>query len=60
MDSRGGNAAARRDLLVTGTIGVLAEAHRARLLDFEAALTRLRQTSFYVSEEVIARIREGI
>lgn len=52
--------AVRRDLLVTGTVGVLAEAHRAQLLNFEAALMQLRKTSFYVSDEIIARVREGI
>jgi predicted nucleic acid-binding protein len=59
-DQAGRQEAARRELIVTGTLGVLAEAHRARLLNFEAALTRLRQTSFYVSKEVIARVRQGI
>jgi hypothetical protein len=30
-------------------LGILAEAHQQGLLDFEAALTRLRQTNFYMS-----------
>ena len=49
--------AERRHLLVTGTLGVLAEAHRARLLDFEVALAQLRQTNFYVSADLVARVR---
>ena len=39
--------AERRHLFVTGTLGIPAEAHQQGLLDFEAALTRLRQTNFY-------------
>ena len=59
-DQAGRREAERRDLVVTGTLGVLAEAHRSQLLDFETALTQLRQTNFYVSEEVIARARSHL
>ena len=52
--------ARRRNLLVTGTVGVLAGAHIAGLLDFEQALTRLRQTNFYISDEVVERVRQDI
>lgn len=52
--------AARRRLLVTGTLVVLVEAHRAGLLEFETALTRLRQTNFYFSAELIERVRQGL
>jgi predicted nucleic acid-binding protein len=45
---------------VTGTLGVLAEAHRAGLLNFEAALARLRQTNFYLSAELVDRIRKRL
>ena len=48
--------AERRHLFVTGTLGVLAEAHLRRLLDFEAALTRLSRTNFYLSDELIEHI----
>jgi predicted nucleic acid-binding protein len=47
-------------LLVTGTLGVLAEAHQQRLLDFETALARLSQTNFYLSDELIAHIRRSL
>ena len=47
-------------LLVTGTLGVLAEAHRAGLLNFEAALARLRQTNFYLSAELVDRVRKRL
>jgi predicted nucleic acid-binding protein len=46
-----------RRLLVTGTLGVLAEAHQHSLLDFETMLARLRQTNFYMSPELVDRIR---
>jgi predicted nucleic acid-binding protein len=52
--------AERRHLLVTGTLGVLAEAHRAGLLNFEAALARLRQTNFYLSAELVDRVRKRL
>ena len=58
IDEQAGRAEAeRRHLMVTGTLGVLAKAHRARLLDFEVALAQLRQTNFYVSADLVARIR---
>ena len=52
--------AERRYLHVTGTLGVLAEAHNQNLLDFEAAFARLRQTTFYVSATLIASIRRQL
>jgi predicted nucleic acid-binding protein len=59
MDDRDGRtAASRRKLKVTGTLGVLIEAHRRGLLDFETALLRLSATSFYISQRLIERARE--
>lgn len=52
--------AERRHLRVTGTLGVLVQAHRRQLLDFETTLADLRQTSFYMSEELINRIRQSL
>lgn len=52
--------AERRHLLVTRTLGVLAEAHQQQLLDFEAVLGRLSQTNFYLSDELIAHIRRSL
>jgi predicted nucleic acid-binding protein len=52
--------AERRGLPVTGTLGVLANAHLAGLLDFEQAMVELRQTNFYVSDEVVERVRQDI
>ena len=61
IDEQAGRAEAeRRHLLVTGTLGVLAEAHRAGLLDFEAALARLRHTNFYLSAELVNTIRRRL
>jgi predicted nucleic acid-binding protein len=50
----------RRGLPVTGRVGVLANAHLAGLLDFEQAIVELRQTNFYVSDEVVERVRQDI
>ena len=61
IDEWDGRAEAkRRHLPVTGTLCVLADAHVANLLDFEKALFLLRQTNFYVAEEVIDRVRQQI
>ena len=61
IDEQAGRAEAeRRHLLVTGTLGVLAEAHRARLLDFEVGLAALRQTNFYMSAELVDRVRRRL
>jgi predicted nucleic acid-binding protein len=58
MDERKGVAAARSlGLPFTGTLGLLIRGHRLGLLDFEPALTRLRQTSFHLSPSLIARAR---
>lgn len=61
MDERKGRTEAkRRRLPVTGTLGVLADAHVAGLLDFERAVFQLRQTNFYVADEVVERVRQQI
>jgi predicted nucleic acid-binding protein len=61
IDERAGRAeAARRHLPVTGTVGVLAEAHRVGLLDFERAVRRLRETNFYLSENILRIVREQL
>ena len=61
IDEWDGRAEAeRRHLLVTGTLGVLADAHLAGLVDFEAALARLQQTNFYLSGELVDRVRRRL
>ena len=52
--------AVRRQLLVTGTLGVLAKAHQHGLLDFEKALTRLSRTNFYLSTELVDLMRRRL
>jgi predicted nucleic acid-binding protein len=59
-DLAGRGEAERRHLSVTGTVGVLADAHVAGLLDFEQKLLQLRQTNFYVSDEVVGRVRQRL
>jgi predicted nucleic acid-binding protein len=51
-DWAGRTEAERRHLHVTGTLGVLAEAHLAGLLDFDEALNKLRFTNFRLTPDV--------
>ena len=61
IDDQAGRAEARRrQLSITGTLGVLAEAHRRNLVDFESAIVRLRQTSFYLDSELLDVVRRQI
>jgi predicted nucleic acid-binding protein len=61
IDEQDGRAAAEeRRLPITGTLGVLADAHIARVLDFETALAKLRQTSFYASAAVVDHVRRRL
>jgi len=59
-DWEGRVEAARRNLPVAGTLGVLVEAHRAQLLDSDTALARLQRTNFYLSATLIDRVRRGL
>ena len=52
-ERRGREAAQAQALQVVGTLGILVNAARAGLLDLSDALTRLRQTTFHISEELI-------
>ena len=56
-DFDGRAEAERRSLRVTGTLGVLAAAHRSGLLDFNAAVAQLSNTSFYLSPQLLATVR---
>jgi predicted nucleic acid-binding protein len=49
--------AERRSLRVTGTLGVLVAAHRSGWLDFEVAVARLANTTFYQSPRLLATAR---
>jgi predicted nucleic acid-binding protein len=61
IDDWDGRAEAeRRRLLVTGTLGILAEAHQHQLVDFEAALARLIPTNFYASAQLIDVMRRRL
>jgi predicted nucleic acid-binding protein len=59
IDERAGTETARRvGLAAIGTLGVLIEAGVARLIDFEAAITRLVDgTPFYASRGLIEAAR---
>jgi predicted nucleic acid-binding protein len=61
IDDRAGPAeAVRRRLRVTGTLGVLADAHRAGLVDFDQAITRLHSTNFRLDPEIERIVRRRI
>ena len=59
-DWAGRTEAERRHLNVTGTLGVLADAHLAGLLNFDSALARLRATNFRLSAEVERLVRRRL
>jgi predicted nucleic acid-binding protein len=56
-DSDGRAEAERRGLRITGTLGVLAAAHRSGLVNFDSAIARLSITNFYVSPRLLATAR---
>jgi predicted nucleic acid-binding protein len=58
MDEKVGTRLARRHgLAVIGTLGVLVQAARYRLLDIDAALARLRATDFRCTPQVLEQAR---
>jgi predicted nucleic acid-binding protein len=59
-DQTGRSEAERRNLHVTGTLGVLADAHLAGLADFDRSLMLLRSTNFRLSAEVERLVRRRI
>jgi predicted nucleic acid-binding protein len=59
-DLAGRTEAERRHLTVTGTLGVLVEAHIAGLLKFDEALEKLRSTNFRISADVERRARQRL
>jgi predicted nucleic acid-binding protein len=48
--------ATERNLTVIGTLGVLMEGAERGLIDFPEAITRLQQTTFYVSPEILTQL----
>ncbi len=59
MDDRAARrVATQRNLIVIGTLGVLAEAAERGLVDFSDAVARLQRTTFYVSPEVLNPLLE--
>lgn len=55
-ESSGRAEARRRNLRVTGTLGILRTAAERKLIDVADILERLRDTSFYVDENLISSI----
>ena len=59
-DSDGRAKAQRRNLRVTGALGVLAAAHHAGLLNLEVAIACLSRTTFYLSPQLLATVRRHL
>lgn len=59
-DAEARRAAVARGLRVAGTLAVLSEPGERGLLDFGEALAALRQTTFYLDDELIKTIRNRI
>jgi len=55
-DRKGVIAAQRRNLRVTGTLGVLDLAAEEHLLSFSQAIKRLRETNFRVPETILSSL----
>ena len=59
IDERAGSAIARSlGLPVTGTLGVLDEAARQKLISLPDAIDRLKRTSFRYPEAIVSRLLE--
>jgi hypothetical protein len=59
IDERAGSAIARElGLPVTGTLGVLDEAARRKLISLPDAIDRLKRTSFRYPRSIVARLLE--
>jgi predicted nucleic acid-binding protein len=59
MDERAGSAIARGlGLSVIGTLGVLDEAARQKLISLPGAIDRLKRTSFRYPKVIVARLLE--
>ena len=56
---RGRREAARRQIRVTGTIGVLRAAAKIGLLDLQQALERLRRTNFRIDKQFLDHLIRG-
>jgi predicted nucleic acid-binding protein len=55
-DRLGRREAERRKLHTVGTLGVLRDAAKEGFLDLREALTRLQNTNFYITQELIDRL----
>jgi predicted nucleic acid-binding protein len=49
--------ATKRGLVLTGILGILDRAAEERKVDFESAITQLRQTNFHVSDALVQSMR---
>ena len=59
-DRRAGAAAKSRGLVIFGTLAILNAADARGLLDFEAAISRLQGTSFYIEDVLLEKTRAAV
>ncbi len=57
-EMKGRSVATHHDILITGTLGLLEEADRRGLLDFEIAVEKLRTTNFRMNAKMVQQMLE--
>jgi predicted nucleic acid-binding protein len=55
-----GDEAIKRGIKVSGTIGLLAEAHHCGWLNFEETVTKLLALNYRIAESVLDQVRRTI
>jgi len=61
LDERDGRAvAARKGIAISGTVGVLRDGAKRKLIDFDEEVIKLRHLGFRVSDDVIDEARRGL
>ncbi len=59
-ESQGRRIAQHRNLVITGTLGVLKAGAQQGLLDLKTAVARLSQTNFHIAQEILERLTKEI
>lgn len=55
-DAKARQVAQKRGLKMAGTLAILLQSHRRNLCDFKEAIDGLRNTNFYVDEELLQTV----
>lgn len=59
-EKRGRGIAIALGLRVRGILGIVTEAHRRSLIDFDATIGQLRTHGFRIAEALLAKARAGL